>query len=402
MASFELDVSGKCYSCSKDATQSEIITCATCKKSYHALCSSIVNKHDGICNSSFLKLWQTPSTKMNFKWYCDACLTDKENCEHSDMQTQLYILINQVKELAKEVKELKDGVYKPNGATNSETESTGVLQSPSYSGAWSNLKSVESLKSSLMVKPVSNDKTPVALDNIERIVVKNKIPVSRVGVAANGNTYIHCPNRAARDKLIPLLETDLPQETVQPLKEKLPSITIVGITKEVSKEDLLLQICNQNEYISELIKTGNVFNILFVKAPSEGYKNYQVVVRVSPAIRDAISARKNRLFLGVTSCKVYDRFYVKRCNQCNCFGHYKSDCPNSVLCGYCMSKDHESHCCPLRSSESSTNFKCSNCQKAGLDHEGHSALWFNCPSYKMAQKRLQSSIPYYESIKNLR
>ena len=126
------------------------------------------------------------------------------------------------------------------------------------------------------------------------------------------------------------------------------------------------------------------------------------MVRVSPAIRDAISARKNRLFLGVTSCKVYDRFYVKRCNKCNCFGHYKSDCPNSVLCGYCMSKDHESHCCPLRSSESSTNFKCSNCQNAGLDHEGHSALWFNCPSYKMAQKRLQSSIPYYESIKNLR
>lgn len=404
MIPFVLDPSGKCSSCSEDATQSEIIRCEKCKKSYHALCTSAADKHEAICNQSLLKIWHQGSTKNNFKWFCDVCLTEKEHCEQSDLQTQLYILVQKVNELTDEVKEIKSSVVEKHDGEVSvlQEESVNAVRYPNYGGPWSNTKNVENLKASLMVKATADKNSSVTLENIEKIVVQNKIPVSRVGVSTNGNTYIHCPTKAARDKLMPLLGEDLPAETVQTLKEKLPSISIVGITKEVSKEDLLLQICNQNEYISELIKQGNVFNILFVKSPSEGYTNYQVVVRVSPAIRNAIAARKNRLFLGVTALKVFDRFYVKRCNKCNCFGHYKSDCPNTTMCGYCMSKDHESNNCPLKASERSADFNCSNCHKAGLEHVGHSALWFNCPSYKTAQKRLQSSIPYYESVKNLK
>ena len=148
------------------------------------------------------------------------------------------------------------------------------------------------------------------------------------------------------------------------------------------------------------MNNGHTFKILFIKPPHGKFMHHQVVALVSPEIREVISTHGNRLYIGLISAKVCDRFYVKRCNKCNCFGHYKSDCPNTTVCGFCMSKDHESHNCPLKTSGSTTDYKCSNCHKAGLDHVGHSALWFNCPSYKNAQKRLQSSIPYYEGLKN--
>lgn len=416
-AEFTIDLTGKCSSCSNNAAPAEIISCESCKKIFHALCPSVVNKQDGICNISFLKLWHSGSKKSNFKWYCDPCLTHMEHSQFSDFQTKFFTLIEKVNDLTNEVKSLSGTVGKQNESItvlNSEIASLKSLKnddgkngessnvaftSPLYGGSWSNPKSVQNLKASLVVKPVSTE-SPINIASIEKIAVKHRIPVSRVGVASNGNTFVHCPTKAARDKLQPLLTSDLPEQTVMALKDKMPSISIAGITKEVSKEELLIQICNQNEYISDLIGQGNEFKILFVKAPSAGYSNYQVVVRLSPSIRSAIASRNNRLFLGLTTCRVHDRFYVKRCNKCNCFGHYKSDCTNSTACGYCMKDDHESIDCPLRNSKDTSVFKCSNCHKAGLDHEGHSALWFNCPSYKSAQKRLQSSIPYYDSVKN--
>ena len=396
---YMLGLSGQCTSCENDAPQSEAITCYSCKSVFHAICPSAPTKQDYVCNPSFLKSFNSNSTKENFKWYCDRCLTNLESATCTSMETQFLNLVQQVTALTNEVRELKQSVQ----GTHQNEEQT-AFPAVSHGGPWSSQKNVQNLRASLVIKQVTKENvantTPVDMESIKKLVVKNSIPVSKVGVSANGNTFIHCPSTAARDKLQPLLESDLPNKTVVSLQEKLPSVSIVGITEEISKEDLVTEIRNQNSYIDDLIKQGHTLKILFMKPPSDGYHNYQVVARVSPIIRDAITTQRNKIYIGLQSCKVYDRFYVKRCNKCNCFGHYKAQCQNVSSCGYCASVDHESKDCPLKNSSDFTKFLCVNCKKAGLSHVGHSAFWHNCPTYKSEQKKMQSTIPYYDGLKN--
>ena len=394
MAQYVLNLTGQCTSCEADIPQTETVTCGSCEKVFHALCPSAANRKDNICNATFLKLWHASSTKANFKWYCDICLTDMETTKSSSLENVVHTLVTKVSELTNEVQKMKQS-EKVSPVPNQPSGLPTVI----HGGAWADPKSVQNLRASLVIKP-NDKKDQVNLETIRKIVVDNNIPVSKVGVSTSGNTFIHCPSIAARDKLQPLLESDIPNQTVHSLKEKLPSISIVDITEKFTKEELVTRIRQQNSYVNELIDQDHIFKVLFMKPPTGEYKNYQVVALVSPDIRDVISANRNRLFVGLESCRVYDRFYVKRCNECNCFGHYKAKCPNKASCTFCASEEHNSETCPLKDSRDHSKFKCINCKRSGLSCEGHSAAWFKCPAYIIAQKKIQSTIPYYEGLKN--
>ena len=149
-----------------------------------------------------------------------------------------------------------------------------------------------------------------------------------------------------------------------------------------------------------LIDAGENFTVLFMKPPTGVYSHYQIIARISPKIRDAIKSNWNRLYIGVQAIKVYDRFYVKRCNKCNQFGHYAKDCNNQKVCGVCCSEDHESQGCPNKDTTDMTTVKCINCRKRGLEENGHKASWFKCPAYVEAQKKVRGTIPYYDGPKN--
>ena len=86
------------------------------------------------------------------------------------------------------------------------------------------------------------------------------------------------------------------------------------------------------------------------------------------------------------ACRVTDRFYIKRCNTCQYFGHYSNfhdnDTENKktkVVCGYC-SEEHHSKDCPKKTNNPSSH-RCSNCIKIGKNGSGHSAFYYRCPAY---------------------
>ena len=103
------------------------------------------------------------------------------------------------------------------------------------------------------------------------------------------------------------------------LKDKLPHITINDLTKadseDITKDTLLVQVTSQNSQIAQLIDSGEEFKILFIKENSSTNKS-SAVVRVGCKIRDAIRLNRNRIFIGVNSCRVFDRFFIKCCNNC--------------------------------------------------------------------------------------
>ena len=389
---FVLDPSGTCAACTQKPPKTDVIICTTCKCVFHAICPTS-KEHDFICRATFLKNWNSPSVKSNFKWYCDCCLTKHEEKAVSTMEERFDKLVDLVTELSAEVKSLKSS---PNvlAARDQVSIESSAPVTPS-STVWSNEKRVKSIKASLVIKnkPGNTSTTDKDADllKLKALAVSNKIPVSRVGFDSNGNTFVDCPSETDRNKLQPLLANDFADKDVSAVKEKLPCISIVGIEDEVTKSNLVTQLTKQNPKVDALVNAGEEFTVLFVKTTASGYT---AVARVSPKIRTAIQSERDRVFLGVTCCKVYDRFHIKRCNNCQGYGHFKDSCNAAVCCAYC-GLDHDSQQCGVK--QDAAKHSCINCKNAGLaNYTGHTTFSLKCPTYIAAQNRLKSTIPYYE------
>ena len=394
---FLLDPDGKCTCCAQPALNEHIIKCCSCSKDFHAICHGAGDRNTAICNKTFLNLFTTSSTKTNFKWFCDTCLTYFETNKATTVDDRFSVIARQISDMTKQFKEVKDLVCMNNHKRCQNSVHSNVTEG----GPWADDTRVSKMKSSLVVTHKDNgvSGTTVDLNVIKKIAVENSIPVSNIGISKKGNAFVHCPSVDDRDRLEPLIKANLQDKDVVSIKDKSPHISIVDIintgTEELTKEDILSQICSQNHQITELINSGSEFNILFVKRDSRTDK-YTAVVRVSCNIRDFIKSNRNRIYIGINSCRVFDRFYVKRCNKCQQFGHFKDKCPNHAKCAFC-SETHESHTCSLKVETDVSKFRCVNCKNDSLPDAGHSTFWTKCPSYVRAQNRLRSTIPYYDN-----
>lgn len=395
---FALDRSGKCSACDNKPPDGELINCSTCKLVFHALCPTS-NDENYICRKTFLGLWHGPSVRSNFQWHCDTCLTIQEEKAVSILEDRFDKLVNLVSELSVEVKSLKAPSAHQCDSMSNVRDNAIHEHNPETSSAWANKAGVQRVKSSLVLR---NKSGVVAADRnsdlqkLKALAMKNNIPVSRVGHDSSGNTFIDCPTESDRNRLQPLLAQDFVEKNVSAVKEKLPCISITGIAEEVTKTNLPVLLSKQNPKLDAMIKSGEEFSVLFVKPVGD---TSTAVVRVSSKIRDMIRSDRNRLFLGITTCRIFDRFHVKRCNKCQDFGHFKDNCPNPARCGYC-GENHESDSCPHKDKDPSTH-SCVNCKRENPQNcVGHNAFSRNCPSYINAQKRLQATIPYYERNKN--
>ena len=138
-------------------------------------------------------------------------------------------------------------------------------------------------------------------------------------------------------------------------------------------------------------------DILFIR--NSGLNTCSAVVRVGCKIRILIASNRNTVFIGLTACRVYDRFFVKRCNKCQDYGQYAKSCQNSAKCGFC-SGDHQSCDCHLNNYSEYSSMTCVNCKMNNLPCTGHSTFWSKCPSYLAAQVKMKKRIPYYKIKQN--
>ena len=102
------------------------------------------------------------------------------------------------------------------------------------------------------------------------------------------------------------------------------------------------------------------------------------VIKMSPDVSNAIARSGNRVFLGLTSCRAFDRFWATQCRHCQKFGHTKDRCPaknTSPTCSFCAGP-HALLVCPDKSV-----LRCVNCSSLGSPAERchHSASSLDCP-----------------------
>ena len=80
---------GSCLQCEISVEDNEVIKCFSCQGHFHALCKKSAN---AICNKSLLQIYMQKSTKKNFVWYCDSCLTNLEISGTESQSSQTKIL----------------------------------------------------------------------------------------------------------------------------------------------------------------------------------------------------------------------------------------------------------------------------------------------------------------------
>ena len=224
-------------------------------------------------------------------------------------------------------------------------------------------------------------------------MLDNGIPVNKVVVADSGETYINLPDQKSRDKLCPLLKSN--DNEVIALKAKFPTITILDVKDELTKDQIKQGLCRQNEYIGKLVEEENEeLEVVYQRPPPAGKPYHKISVRVSPLIRKCIAKHGDRVYLCRKSCRIDDSYFVRRCNNCQAYGHYADKCKaDNPTCAYC-GEHHRSDSCAMKDSHRRTHL-CWNCRAAGFDvFEGHNTYDRECPAYKIQQDKLKNAVAY--------
>ena len=212
-----------------------------------------------------------------------------------------------------------------------------------------------------------------------------------------GDTVVVCEDDKSKESLLPVLNEFMDNDRFKLVtpSSRLPTILIIDIPTDYSKSDLLERVKNQNQ--SKFADAGIVlddtnFKILHTRAQVKDPTLFKAKVRVAEDVRRVIDNNRNKLNIGLTSCTVFDDLFVKRCNRCQRFNHFKDSCPatNTVVCGNCA-EGHDTETC------TATNMKCYNCTKAKYTDTNHKTSYYKCKIYTEAQTKLESTINYYSN-----
>ena len=384
MVEHQVTSSGTCKTCETETNEEEVLQCYDCQSFYHGVCNKVT---PFFASKSFISSFKKLKSK-NFTFVCNQCITRRENNQASSLNDQISELADTVKMLAEEFKSFKEEKKVIDGSENDESKSHG---------SWSNPQRLQKMKSSLCIKSKG---TPVNISKVQEIATNNNIQVTKSVVKDNGDVYLDMPTQENRERLTPLLDDpEFESNEIVTLKSKLPTISILNVDDYETKEDFIEKVKKQNPNIKSRIEAGSEFSVVYCVKPKNESQDakYQVVVRVSDDVRRAIKLENDRIYFDLTAKKVVDRFYIKRCNKCQSFGHYERDCEERVVCcGYCR-KDHKSTDCQEVQAGDFKNYECVNCHKNGKECKGHSSIWHKCPMYLDLQNKLKKSIPFYNT-----
>ena len=380
---------GKCNSCSEQIDDNEVMTCFRCKLHFHAICKG----SNAICNKSLLNLFHQRSTKRNFTWYCDECITQLEVDtldsaapyvhKFNGIESKIDVLNNKVSSITDL---LNGGQLPPHSVVTPDVSVTGIASSGPGSNVWQNTSKVMIMKSNL---------GSANLDELEQKIVGEQIQVTNSRRRVNGDIVITCPTSAAAQKIKEIATELLPNHTIKDPLVKFSWINVVGFESNHSIEALYEMLVKNNvcfEFLNGKPQS-DVKEFLEIKAVKPCLKNpniFRALLKVSSTLRQVIKRYKDKLRIGLYSCRVYDQApQIKRCNKCQRFGHWVAECSpeNGKACCKCGSLEHESmHC------NDSSIKRCINCIRANIvnQHPAHTADSSTCPCFNEFRKSAHS------------
>ena len=377
-SSVKIGTNSVCPGCETVPQSSECTTCFICKSHYHAVCETLGDKTLG--TKTMVKSFVLKSTKSNFKFFCDVCLTNLEQ-NLVDAETQAMNIMsakmNSVETKLDEInKKLDNSIEQP-------TKTPIMKHTLPRDCVWADADRLESVeapeaKSVLVItKDADSNKNVVNQNVIEKIVMDNEIPITKSHRNNSGDIVLVCETKKDRDELKNLVNrVDDKIQMNSPNAKQIP-ITIVGLPKNCSNDEAIKMLVLQNQFIKKFSSVNKIeehIKIHIIKPLKNKPSVFQIFASVSPVLREGLTIYKNKVVIGLCSCRIYDRKQVKRCYNCQKFGHIAKDCPtpNEAHCGKC-SENHRTDSC------SSNEKKCINCVRNNIPESDHSASYYKCP-----------------------
>lgn len=381
-----LDSGGTCKKCKQNA-QGEFMECWLCKSKYHVIeCEG----EDPMVTASFLKnQWPAISRKWScITFTCHNCREDSNTKGDHIMSQRLRLVEEKALETSKKLDDITELL------SSKQQVNMTPQNAMSYAAAVT-----EEAPSVIIIEKSEREDTEgerkEKMNELKKAAITSKASIKKSFTNKSGQTVVVCNSEKSKEVILPHVNRLFESSKINTPKPKLPTISIPFIQGQYEKEELLTALKNQNEENGIMISDENSQVVFITPMKDQGSDGlHQAVVRVSEDVREKIKNNGNRIFIGSTSCPVYDRFYVKRCNRCQGLNHYHKDCKKQEVCAHCAG-NHDSRKCK----EDAGNYKCINCSIAGMADVSHSASSFQCPTYIAEQEKLKKSIHYYS--KNL-
>ena len=377
-----LNEDGVCQKCNH-AAQSGFMQCWICKDKYHVIdCEA-----DPMMQASFVKnMWQNMLKNWpSLTFTCPTCRENMKTKEESIMSARVRLLEENVLKSDKKLENIMELLTK----LSNQPELTEKPKS------YSDIVAADAPSAIVIDEPgeeqESGEERQNKIEAVTKAAIQAKAGVKKSFTTKEGKTVLVCSNTKSKDALLPHVQKVYGNRKISTPKARLPTINVPFIQGKFEKEELLDVLCLQNE---EIMFTKDNTEIVYFLPMRQREGQFQAVIRVAENIRDQIKEKGNRLCIGINSCPVYDRFFVKRCNQCQELGHFHKDkggCKNAQVCALC-SGNHDTRRCEIDENQ----YKCVNCVKAEHDDVSHAANSLGCRCYVAEQEKLKKSINYYQ------
>ena len=272
-----------------------------------------------------------------------------------------------------------------------------VTPKPNSQTIWDDQEKLAKIKSPppvLVIKKVQDNEINKGNERqVEQAIMANNIPVTKSYKNKIGDLVLVCGKKDTRDQLKTAVESlDAEIKNYTPIESR-HNITIVGLPKEYNKDELMKMLVMQNGFIKDFATSNDLQEHLKIFAVCPLRKNpekFQIFANISRLLREFLNEFNNNLTLGLNNCKIYDRYVIKRCTNCQHFGHFKRDCPTADehVCGRCGDEHETKECLQT------TVKRCINCVRKNVDDIEHETNSLNCASLLQQKNMLKNRLNF--------
>ena len=187
---FKLNNSGICQSCNVVGNSTVNLKCFFCKCVFHGACPEM-SEEDKAATKSLVEIFDRISTKNNFKFFCDVCLT-KFEMDLADSETnRLNMVEDNITTIKSELEEIKELLK--NSTTPVTTQGKSKNSNSSMgNNIWFDKARLESTKVAPAEPMLVVNNHQEVNESVEKLVVENNIPVTKNFKDNAGNLVVVC------------------------------------------------------------------------------------------------------------------------------------------------------------------------------------------------------------------
>lgn len=317
-------MSNKCGLCKETITRDKVICDGICDMQFHSRCVEL--------NSTAVKLL---NENKNIKFVCDGCTNSTtklllqqvnlliENRCNDSQNSILENIVTEIMDIKKVLINCDDNMKEIKKVTNNK------INSESYADKVKNMK--EKNVPVVMVVPKKTQDSGVTNTYIKKMIDPKEIPIHSVRNISNGAVLLTCSNNKSVEEITRKTHEKLGDKySVSVPKPIKPKIKIVGLSEEISEDEIVEHIRAQNDFI----KNGEI-KVLHTYFRNIGnYRRGSVIIEVDGENFENI-IRAQRINIGWNRCVVYEYLNVKICYKCNGYNHKSTVCTRQKTCRKC-------------------------------------------------------------------